>query len=345
MSNIKTYLLNHQEYTEETLLKLCRNKVPFVKEWERNLYLFIIEWFNEEDYVLGHTSGTTGIPKKVFLSKSRMRLSAKRTVDFLGLRAGDTALLSLSSDYIAGKMMIVRSLEYGLDLISIEPNMQSLLTLNEDIIFAALVPYQVSEIMSRKPVLFKRIRILIIGGAAVNKHLETELQDISTICYATYGMTETLSHIALKRLNGVSPDKYYQTMQGVQISQDKRNCLELIAYDNDKLITNDIVELRDDNSFEWLGRYDNIINSGGLKFMPEQIEAKIKHLIPNRYIITSKEDNRLGNRLILTIEGDQYSTITLHKQLSKILSKYEMPKEISFVVKFNETSSGKIIRK
>lgn len=341
---MKTYLLNHHKYSRESLLLLCKEKISYSNEWEKNLYLFILEWFNDKDYIVGYSSGTTGTPKKMFLSKDKMRLSARRTVEFLNLKSGNTALLSLSAKYIAGKMMIVRSLEYELDLICIEPSMKSLLSLSEEIKFAALVPYQVSELMDINPVLFQKMEILIIGGAPVNMELESKLKNVSTHCYATYGMTETVSHIALKRLNGASPDKYYKIMEGIKIFQDDRNCLGLIAYDDEKLITNDIVTLHDDNSFEWLGRYDNIINSGGLKFITEQIEAKIKHLIPSRYIITSKKDNKLGNRLVLVIEASPYSIDNLYKQLSKNLSKYEMPKEILFIGKFKETTSGKIIR-
>lgn len=344
MRVMKTYLLNHHKYSRESLLLLCKEKISYSNEWEKDLYLFILEWFNDKDYIVGYSSGTTGTPKKMFLSKDKMRLSARRTVEFLNLKSGNTALLSLSAKYIAGKMMIVRSLEYELDLICIEPSMKSLLSLNEEIKFAALVPYQVSELMDINPVFFQKMEILIIGGAPVNRELEFKLKNVSTHCYATYGMTETVSHIALKRLNGASPDKYYKIMKGVKIFQDDRNCLELIAFDNEKLVTNDIVTLYDDNSFEWLGRYDNIINSGGLKFMPEQIEAKIKHLISNRYIITSKKDNKLGNRLVLVIEASPYSIDNLYKQLSRNLSKYEMPKEILFIGKFKETTSGKIIR-
>jgi O-succinylbenzoic acid--CoA ligase len=309
------------------------------------LYAFIFEWFNDLDYVIGRTSGTTGAPKEMKLSKERMRLSAKRTVGYFELKSNATALLSLSANYIAGKMMIVRALEYMLDLIIIEPSMKALMQLNERIDFAALVPYQVSEIIDKRPSLFADIRKLIIGGAEVSKDLEDKLQSTETACYATYGMTETLSHIALKCLNGNTPDKYYQTMQGIEISQDDRDCLQIVAFGNELLVSNDIVKLHSSNSFEWLGRFDNIINSGGLKFIPEQIEAKIKHLIPNRYIITSQKDDKLGNRIILLIEGDAFNTDKLNTQLSLELTKYEIPKEILFTKHFQETTSGKIIRR
>lgn len=338
------YLLNHKEYTKESLLQLCRDKAHSEQKWERDLYSFILEWFNDRNYVIGHTSGTTGSPKEIFCSKERMRLSAMRSLDYLHIKAKETALLSLSANFIAGKMMVVRALEYGLDLVCIEPSMKALLLLNEKIDFAALVPYQVSEIIAKKPVLLNNVKTLIIGGAEVSKELEANLQNISTACYATYGMTETLSHIALKRLNGDNPDIYYKTMQGVRISQDDRDCLQVIAFDNELLTTNDIVKLHSDNSFEWLGRYDNVINSGGLKFIPEQIEAKIRHLIANRFIISSKKDEKLGNCLILIIEGNSFPTEQLHAQVSTLLSKYEIPKEIIFIDQLKETSSGKIIR-
>lgn len=338
------YFINHCEYTKEALLETCHEKSLSSVSWERDLYSFIIQWFDDNDYVIGYSSGTTGSPKKMKLLKDRMRISAQRTVEHLKLKSSDTALLSLSANYIAGKMMIVRALEYGFDLITIEPSMKALLLLNERIDFAALVPYQVSELMEKRKTTFKNIKTLIIGGASVSNQLLEELNNISTVCYSTYGMTETLSHIALKRLNGDNPDKFYKAMKGVSISQDDRSCLQVVAYGNEVLTTNDIVKIYSKSSFEWLGRYDNIINSGGLKFIPEQIESKIKHLLSSRYIISSVKDEKLGNRIILIIESKPSPIEQLHVQLENVLAKYEMPKEISFVDKFMETSSGKIIR-
>jgi len=338
------YLINHCEYTKIALLELCLEKLRSSVSWERDLYSFIMQWFDDNDYVIGYSSGTTGTPKKMKLSKERMRISAQRTVEYLKIKPRDTALLSLSANYIAGKMMIVRALEYGFDLITIEPSIKALLILNEQIDFAALVPYQVSELMEKRNTTFKSIKTLIIGGASVSNQLLEELNNVSTVCYATYGMTETLSHIALKRLNGDNPDKFYVAMKGVSISQDDRDCLQVVAYGNELITTNDIVKIHSKNSFEWLGRYDNIINSGGLKFIPEQIESKIKHLLLSRYIISSVKDEKLGNRIMLIIESKPYPTDQLRAQLEKVLTKYEIPKEISFVDKFKETSSGKIIR-
>jgi len=338
------YLLNNCEYTKEELLVLCREKQNSSLEWERDLYSFIVQWFDGNDYVVGQTSGTTGAPKQVKLCKNRMRLSAKRTIKYLQLKPESTALLSLSANYIAGKMMIVRAFEYGLNLITIEPSMKTLSVLKESIDFAALVPYQVSELISKYSDVLSNIKTLIIGGAEVSKQLITELQSMSTICYATYGMTETLSHIALKRLNGKNPEKFYKVLEDIAISQDDRGCLQVVAYDEELLVTNDIVNIISHDTFEWIGRYDNIINSGGIKFIPEQIEAKIKHLISQRFMISSKSDEKLGNCIILIIEGEECNTEKLQNGLIETLSKYEIPKEITFKEHFKETSSGKVIR-
>ena len=338
------YLLNNCEYTKEELLVLCKDKQKSSSGWEVDLYSFILQWFDDKDYVVGQTSGTTGTPKRMKLYKSRMKLSAKRTVEYLQLKPQDIALLSLSANYIAGKMMIVRAFEYGLNLIIIEPSMKALSTFNGLIDFAALVPYQVNDLLHNDFNVLSNIKTLIIGGAEVSEQLIADLQAVSTICYATYGMTETLSHIALKQLNGKNPEKYYKVLEGITISQDNRGCLQVVAYDEELLVTNDIVNIISHDTFEWIGRYDNIINSGGIKFIPEQIEVKIKHLIPQRFIISSKRDEKLGNCIILIIEGEEYDTEELQIRLEETLSKYEIPKEITFKEHLKVTSSGKIIR-
>lgn len=339
-----TYFLNNISYSKEELICFSERMILSSNVWEVELYSFILQWFDENDYVVGYTSGTTGVPKRMLLLKERMKISAARTIEYLDIYKNSTALLCLSVSYIAGKMMVVRALEFGLNLICIEPSMESLLQLDKQIDFAALVPYQLSELIDKNHVVLDNIKTLIIGGAEVSKQLIDKLQNVSTVCYATYGMTETLSHIALKRLNGSNPDKYYYVLKGIEIGQDERSCLQVRAYDREILTTNDIVKICSSNTFEWLGRYDNIINSGGIKFVPEQIEEKIRHLIGMRFIISSKSDLKLGRRMVLIIEGEEFDTSVLFNELNSVLSKYEIPKEISFVEKFNETSSGKIIR-
>jgi O-succinylbenzoic acid--CoA ligase len=190
------------------------------------------------------------------------------------------------------------------------------------------------------------IGFVLLGGAAANNSLLKEIQSINTQVYATYGMTETLSHIALKKINGDLKSDLFSILPGVSISIDDRDCL-IVKVFGKTFITNDIIRLVDDNRFEWLGRYDNVINSGGLKFIPEQIESKLQYLIKYRYYISSEKDNDLGNIIVLYIESEKFSIEkedSLFEEMRKVLSKYEIPKSIYYLDSFSETSNGKLIR-
>jgi len=339
------YTINGIDYSKDELIDLAKKKVQVLDDWEKDFYNFILEWFNSEDFVSGHTSGTTGNPKSISLNKSNMINSAKRTMTFFNLKKRSNLLLCLSTDYIAGKMMMVRALEFGMNLITIPPTISDLLNLNINIDLVALVPYQMSKLIKKKSIM-DNIGFVLLGGAAVNNSLLKEIQCINTQVYATYGMTETLSHIALKKINGDSKSDLFSILPGVSISIDNRNCLVVKVFGK-TFITNDIIRMVDNNRFEWLGRYDNVINSGGLKFIPEQIESKLQYIIKHRYYISSEKDNDLGNIIVLFIESEKFSVEkenSLFEEMRKVLSKYEIPKSIYYLDSFNETSNGKLIR-
>ncbi|MCT4599347.1 MAG: AMP-binding protein [Marinifilaceae bacterium] len=339
------YTINGIDYSKEELIDLAKKKVQVLNDWEKDFYNFILEWFNHEDFVSGHTSGTTGNPKSISLNKSNMIDSAKRTMTFFNLKKRSNLLLCLSTDYIAGKMMVVRALEFGMNLITIPPTISDLLNLNINIDLVALVPYQMSKLIKKKSIM-DNIGFVLLGGAAANNSLLKEIQSINTQVYATYGMTETLSHIALKKINGDLKSDLFSILPGVSISIDDRDCL-IVKVFGKTFITNDIIRLVDDNRFEWLGRYDNVINSGGLKFIPEQIESKLQYLIKYRYYISSEKDNDLGNIIVLYIESEKFSIEkedSLFEEMRKVLSKYEIPKSIYYLDSFSETSNGKLIR-
>lgn len=345
----KRYYLLGKEYGKDELLSFvsAKLKTKDLAGWEKENYEFIQTWFEDRDYVVAHTSGSTGTPKEILLSKEGMRQSANSTVSFLKLKPQENALLCLSASYIAGKMMIVRALEHGLNLIFCEPTTDAICEMNCEISFCAMVPYQVSKALEKSPNIFNGIKTLIIGGGTVSEELEERLQDIKTVCYSTYGMTETMSHIALKRLNG-EKDGVYNCLPNIKVSEDNRGCLVIDYVGKDKIVTNDIVDIVSDRSFIWKGRYDNVINTGGVKLMPESLEQKVSDLIGDRYIFSSLSDNELGDKLILIIEGKSYGQEkidSLWEELNKRLGKYEVPKDIYFVDKFKETSSGKIIRR
>ena len=324
------------------------------KSWQEEqgneeLTAFLQEWFNDQSYVIGHTSGSTGKPKEMQLSKEDMRASARLTNEYFGICEESVLLLCLSVSYIAGKMMVVRALEAGADLIIADVSSRPLRNIeHREIDLVAMVPMQVEETLKhpKEQATLAEIKHLLIGGASVSPHLERGLKGLPTVSYATYGMTETVSHIALRRLNC---DPCYLALGKVCFSTDERDCLVIEApHLKEKIfVTNDMVELVNQYSFKWLGRYDQVINSGGLKFFPELIERKIAINISRRYFISSQADERLGERIVLVIEGNPLAPRALdqlQKKLKALLSDYEQPKAILFLPHFHETSSGKVIR-
>lgn len=318
-------------------------------ELDDEVLSFLQEWFNDKSYVVACTSGSTGKPKEIQLSKEDMRDSARLTNEFLGICEESVLLLCLSVSYIAGKMMVVRALEAGADLIvgNISSRPLECVTCKK-IDLVAMIPMQVEDTLKHplEKAILANMRHLLIGGAAVSPRLEQELKEIPTVSYATYGMTETVSHIALRRLNS---DTCYSALGEVSFSTDERECLVINApHLKEKIfVTNDLVELLDTHSFRWLGRYDCVINSGGIKFSPEIIECKIATIIFQRYFISSQPDERLGERMVLVIEGERLAPPVLEllqQKLKTLLTDYELPKAILFLSHFHETSSGKVVR-
>lgn len=318
------------------------------------LFFFLKEWFNDCPYVVGHTSGSTGTPKEIRLSKADMRASARITNAFFDIGRQSVLLLCLSVSYIAGKMMVVRALEAGAELLSVKAASHPLRTagqkvgMDREIGLAAMVPMQVEESLKSEEEKrrFGHIRHLIIGGAPVSVTLEEQLKQIPTQCYATYGMTETVSHIALKKLNS---DSAYFALGEVGFEQDERGCLIIDAphLQARRFVTNDIVKLHGNKRFEWLGRFDNVINSGGIKLFPELIEQKLVRCIPGRFFITSRPDEVLGESVLLVLEGEHWNFAALRSLLQKIrplLGRFEMPKAFVVCPFFHETTSGKVVR-
>ena len=318
---------------------LCRVAYSFIKEgedFEKPVGDFLLDWFDSKSYIEMQTSGTTGTPKTIVVPKQAMVDSALATGDFFDIIPGNKALQCLPVKYVAGKMMLVRALILGLDLEFVAPNSHPMKNNEINFDFVAMVPLQAQNSLSE----LKKVKKMIVGGAAVSKTLEQQLLKLPTEVFETYGMTETITHIAARRLG----EKAFTVLPNVTISYDERNCLVIHAprISPEVIITNDIVELINENQFIFLGRMDNIINSGGIKLIPEQIEEKLAGKISQRFFIASKPDAELGEKVILVIEGDiQNFDETLYEELDK----YEKPKEILFISKFKETASGKILRK
>jgi o-succinylbenzoate---CoA ligase len=332
----------------------CLNKLrdPHCKSWERSLLAFIAEWFDKNDFVTVRTSGSTGRPKLLRIKKKRLINSARMTLDYLGLKQGDGALLCLPADYIAGKMMIVRSVVGNLNLTAIEPRGNPLEDMADGFDFAAMIPLQVYNILNtaggRKKI--EGIKKLIIGGGAVSASLEEKIKNLNNEVFSTYGMTETVSHIALRGLTGAKRSPCYTTLPGVTIGKDKNDCLiiDAPAIANGAVRTTDIVRIFGKNKFEVMGRLDNIINSAGIKHNPEIIEKKIEDIINDRFIISWVPDDRLGNKIVLIIETStpqKYDSPGFNNLLSERLTEFERPKDILFMESFPETGNSKIQRK
>jgi len=283
-----------------------------------------------------------------------MLKSAMMTIRSLRLKPNHSALLCLSCEHIAGKMMVVRAFAGKLNLITAEPSSNPLKDISETqrIDFAAFVPLQVNEMLSEKKTAarFERIKKIIIGGAPVSSELRMKLKNLKNSIYETYGMTETISHVALKRLSGSRQDEDFEALESVSFNLDERGCLVVTAphLSDVPIITNDVVKLRTRRRFKWLGRFDNVINSGGVKLFPEILEEKVRHLIARRYFFAGRPDKRLGEKPVLVIEGKGFSEnelVHLKSALGNCLGKYEVPKEIIFLPEFRTTANGKIIRK
>lgn len=310
--------------------------------YERQIAKFILKWFNNKDFIIVKTSGSTGKPKKIKLLKEHMVNSAQATGVFFKLGAGNTALLCLSAKYIAGKMMLVRALTMGWDLHVVAPDKDAITQYDNTYDFAAMVPYQVFHSIKA----LNKIKKLIIGGGVVSNELDALLQTKNTEAFATYGMTESITHIAVRRINGAGKSNTYAALPDVTFDTDSRGCLVIDAFkvSDEVIVTNDLVKIISPRSFEWLGRIDNVVNSGGVKLFPEQIEQKIGTQIAIPFVISSEKDEALGERLVLVLERSDNTTLQNYAEIFNTLDSFERPKKIYTMSKFPLTENGKIKR-
>lgn len=313
-------------------------------EFEEKVISFLQDWFSDSETVSVQTSGSTGIPKVFEIEKKRMLHSAKMTCDFLGLKQGDSALLFLPVQYISGKMMLVRAIERKLKIIISE--LSSAPEISENVEFCAMTPQQVQNSLDK----IHHIKNLIIGGAAVSENLKSQLSTINyqptTKIFETYGMSETLSHIALKQISPIQ-EEFFTVLNDVEISVDERNCLKIFApkLNPEILQTNDIVELLNEKQFKFLGRFDNVINSGGVKIFAEELESLVKKYIDRDLVFLGKPDEILGQKLVLVIEGKKDENLKSQVSNLKFENRFHIPKEILFLEKFPRAENGKILRK
>ena len=326
-------------------------------DYEQKVIDFCQKWLAGHSEFSIKTSGSTGEPKPIILSRKQMVASAKLTGNTFGLTIGNHALVCLNVDYIAGMMMLVRGMELDLKLTIIEPSGNPFLTIkNHHFDFLAFVPLQLQNLLEndKNIEILNQAKAIIVGGAAVNEVLGKNLQKIKAPVYSTYGMTETVSHIAVKRLNGLQKTENFQVLAGVKIGIDDRNCLNIMAEASNNVLiqTNDIVEILNDLEFKLIGRFDNIINSGGVKIQLEKVEKlienEVKILNPKRFFVYGISDEKLGQKLVLILEGEEVESKIkedFFENIQAILSKYEIPKAIYFIKNFIETPTGKIDKK
>ncbi len=356
-----TLRLNGEVYSAQNIrakLQAYRSASSETKSKEEEIHedvlIFLHEWFTPSPEIEIQTSGSTGKAKRLKASKEAMLSSAEMTCTFLGFGKETNALLCISPKYIGGMMMIVRAMLYNMHLSLAGVQSNPLLQVDEQIDFIALVPMQVQAILdepSSKDKL-KAISQVIIGGASLNDKLLKELKGFPNAIYSTYGMTETLSHIALRRLSGKGASILYQALPNIQLNLSEKGTLSILApyiYE-EWLHTNDIVKLNEDNSFEVIGRIDNVVNSGGVKLQIEVLEEEIRKIIPQPFALTSVPDERLGNALVLLLQDDtkgtnkQEAKRNLLNKLKKALPPYSAPKDIIYCTEIPLTENAKVDR-
>ncbi len=346
-------MLNGNPFLYENLVN-GKIELQGKSEFEMTILNFIKDWLSGRNYFLLKTSGSTGKPKTLKFSREQLEKSAIRTIKIFGLQQGQIILACLDIKFVAGVMMLVRAIEGKLNLIIIDPVKLTQKIDNElKIEFCALTPYQFEAIHKKTPETLANIHTILLGGAALNPSLECRMEHISSNIYHGYAMTETLSHVALRKVNGDGKAEIYQAVEGVTFSLDKRGCLIIQdkILDIDGLVTNDLVELIDERSFKWIGRVDNVINSGGIKIQVEKLENKIEDIlhesgVNQRFCILSIPDEKLTSKMILLIEQREIliDDVGILDLLKRKLAKYHSPKVLIKVPELVLTNTGKIDR-
>lgn len=334
--------INGNKYSGDAILRYCSNSL---NENTRQIGIFLKEWMNADPFIEVRTSGSTGHPKIISVEKNQMLQSAAMTAEYFDFRKGQTALHCLPMNYIAGKMMVVRALFSQLNLFCIQPDNFPIdaVAANQIIHFAPLVPMQLNGIKNTKG-----IRRILLGGSPIPPSLEENFQQLKAAIYHGYGMTETLSHVAIRRVNGENRSEVYRALEGISFHLDERSCLIINApFLNNPVCTNDIVDLVSKHEFIWKGRADLVVNSGGIKLFPEEIEKKLAPFISERFFLAGLPDKYLGEKLCLFIEGAAYDQERVKSLLLKISgygNRFEKPRDVFFIKQFITTESGKIKR-
>ncbi|MEE4377046.1 MAG: AMP-binding protein [Candidatus Competibacteraceae bacterium] len=360
------FALNGRSYSQQQLIDLSAQPVyGNLTPYEQHTLQFCHQWLSGQECFKIKTSGSTGHPKIITLRREHMVASARLTAQALDLQQGDRALVGLSTEYIAGMMMLVRGFELGLPLTVIPPQRNPLGLFSDEtrFDFTALAPIQFLEMFTATPgkaAILENMRAVIVGGAPLSEALLEQINTLSVPVYHTYGMTETVSHVALKRLNGPSASDYFVPLSGVQLTVDEQSCLTVNApmTGYKSLSTHDRVDLQSDGSFLWLGRIDNVINTGGIKVQAEKVEQALARLLriyrggiykDRRFFVGPQTHSQFGQQVAAVIEGEPISpneqaVIQDELLLDSALGNYEIPRSFHFLPQLLETPTGKIDR-
>lgn len=336
------------EEREKWKLFYSEKKESASEIWLKDIWSFLESWLNDEETISLKTSGSTGEPKVILVKKSTMIFSAQLTKEYFQFSKNEKWLLCLPASFVGGQMILVRAILNDAEVFAVEPKID-LREINGNYDFASMIPMQAEKYLLEEKKL--KIRRVLIGGASIPNALEKLMGlETSTEFYASYGMTETVSHIALRKVNGVNCSEFFSGFKNILLGTDSRDCLTIYNknYSENVLITNDLVEFDSHGRFKIVGRVDNIINSGGLKIIPEEIEKKISEIIPHRIMIVGITHESIGEKPVLFIEGkdlDKSTLLILKNYLSENLDKNKVPKEIFFLDHFSETVNGKLDRK
>ncbi|WP_223649150.1 AMP-binding protein [Hymenobacter psoromatis] len=349
-------LLNGREFSYASLQQSPTPPVS-LNGYEAKVLELLRQWLlGAQEFGL-RTSGSTGQPQLITLKRRQLAASAARTGDYFDLGPGDRALVCLNCDFIGGKMMLVRGLERNMHLTVVEPHADPFDFVAADAAFdfAAFVPLQLRAVLAAgRAGRLNQMRAILVGGAGAEPSLLVEIQQLTVPVYLTYGMTETASHVALRRLNGPDASPHYRGLPGLHLGQDERGCLTVRGdvTDDQLIVTNDRIDLLDKHTFDWLGRADFVINSGGVKVQAEKVEQVLDVALAElgqlrRAFVAGRPDERLGQAVTAYVEGEPLPT-PLEKRLLALLAerlgKYEVPKSVGYVPAFKTTASGKLDR-
>lgn len=313
-----------------------------------NVQLFVRNWLNNQEFFTLHTSGSTGKPKTIRLQRAQMQASAEATIQALNLKPATQALLCMSPEMVGGKMMLVRAMVGDWVLHIVPPSSTPIVEAKID--FAAMVPLQVESLLKTEKgfKFLNRIDQLIIGGAPISEALNKSLLNLSTRVYQTFGMTETVSHIALKRLNGKQKSDQYELIGDNEVKLNDRACLSIkgTVTNHEWVHTNDLVELSN-KGFRWLGRADWVINSGGIKIQIEALEQQLREQLKTEVVVWKSHHQELGEQVVAIVRNKEKITLAMEKeqQIKEKLPPYHFPKKWLYIPDWKLTASGKIDRK